>query len=307
MTVKILEYVGTSDSSIGEYSTFLNKDASLVQTILNYPEVKTFDYLWEKWTIDSYDGDEVKCTCGRDIKFFSKEDVDKYVKTTLKSELEQKFRPDKAFTSQFSPIYCDSSHRYDYIDHNTTSRSISIIPHDETEMFGVWERGQIFKIEEYNMSDGADELTMKYSFSWRMVFITYDKDANFVNRDYNIRLQDYGQKKPSFAVFYSQLLSNIASLGPVERTKNSINTFFNQTHCLKVYLVDDIDKRNEVSFFIEKIPLRYDGVSYQKRSGYPVIKRPIKLESITTEDFLDLLETNFLKKMRSLMPEFSNI
>jgi len=308
-----LEYIKTErakDSDYDDYSTFLNKDLDLIQKIKNHPKPTSFKYTWEEWTIDSYEGDEVKCLSGKNVRYFSKEEVEEYVKKRFNDEINELYPPQSALVNQFFPLYCYTNYKDKYRNENYENTHISILSsYSNVKAPKNWNLPRYMKGEDYSLTNKLDQIQFTYSLRGSGCWINYDEDGNFVNRDYNLALKTYNQEKPSFVDLYANLLMYIANLGHVEAGKNAKNTFFTQTHCLKFYLNNELnDSKEELNFYIEKLPMREDGVSYKKEYGHgSIVKRPDQLFPLSPAEFLYVIEENFLKKLRTSVPEFNNI
>ena len=87
------------------------------------------------------------------------------------------------------------------------------------------------------------------------------------------------------------------SIKKLEGLQYSRGKYYTDKFC---YIPYYNELRGDLELGIEIVPVRYDGKSYQKHSGYPIYKKPAKLEPKTSEDLLEDVKSLMTPKFKSL-------
>jgi hypothetical protein len=287
-----------SDSSSDVWTVFLNHDAALREAVLNVKPPTTFTSGWsrDKWTIDSYEGDEVKCTSGKNVKYFSKEEIEKIQHNLIKEDRIEKFNPFNKFFDQHGSLY-----RYqEYNDLNYSTKSIEALiggesPGEESaDLPDLRSHMGMCSVNEYEFNITKTEFQLRFKEHCSTGFMEYTDEGDFVNRDYNQTLQLFTQEKPDILSIYTSFQDAILLLGSLEKTSAS-NILYSDNFCYVPFINDDTWG---IEFTLAKIPVRPDYPrTYQFDRGDTIFKKPAKTIVLTVDEVLSFIETEFTNKL----------
>jgi hypothetical protein len=296
-----LEYVkteGTTDSN--SWSTFLNKNPTLVDAIVNYKHPTTFTLLNTEWTIAEYEEEEVKCTSGRNVQYFPKSDIDDILNDRKKAALSKMYNPISEMLTQFGTLY-NVSGGSDGINEYLTVKTV-ILDDISFPEGSMWRANEMIRYRDFEYRDSTREISLKFSDYWQVCFVEYDNDGNFVCRDYNIKFKDYTQETAAFSDIIRKFNQAILNLGPLSVQGTS---FYNKDFFFKAWLncVWRDGQCSEFEITIEKIPVRSDGYSYQKYRGETIYKVPQQSVIVEPSEVLATIERLYLNRLK----EFANL
>lgn len=316
----------TSNDKGDPHTIFLNPNEKRKKEIRETPlplEIN-LDFGWPKdpvWKIDSYEGNEVKCVEGRNVKYINKEEALERQEDAWKQKIEKTYNAQMDFFDIYGTIYLigwDKSVYKSYYKDIMETIDYSSCKNEE-EIKQMKERAKMIRNDsmfevhfEYDQPDNFKELydhdlSLKYSEHWKTFFINYDKEGNFVNRDYNTKIQDYTQEKIPFQTVYDRFKKFILSFGEVGYTEKG-NKFFIKDYCMEPYIGHEwrTDTDNPLEFYITFHPRLQGSEGVYKRHRNPSIKRPKNLLFMKSKNFLELLENKYLGEiLRKIQEEDS--
>jgi hypothetical protein len=155
-----------------------------------------------------------------------------------------------------------------------------------------------------NFYEGFFEIRFKDTYILKVekhcgsLCLYFNKDGDFVNRDYNEKLQEYECQDISPQIFMDELESRILALPDMKYAKGK---YYTDKFCLYPICTKK-DNWDEYTFGIKALSVRYDKVTYQESSGCPIYKIPTKFEIKTSKDLLDefkeILNPDVLKMLK---------
>jgi hypothetical protein len=282
----VLGSSGTSDTD--KWTTFLNADPQLKAEVLAIQPDNTF-VAWpnETWTIEEYDGDEVKCSQGRNIKYFKREDVEEYQREQVKEKRNTSLNVFQKFFQIHGPLYREQTYkRDDYQIHKVDVLLSGNTPKPgEMAFSGIMEN-------EYEFVDSDSEITLKFKEHGNIAFMHFDDDGNFYNRDYNVKIQEFTQTKPDLQIFLQKFRDSVKALGPLQVSQKS-DTLYGEDFC---YIPWSETDQWGSEFELKKIPRRpgFSGYTYQRWKGESIIKKPTTVVTLSPEEVVKMLEEKFL-------------
>lgn len=274
------------------FTVYRNPNEELRQQISSFNVDRSFFEEWNgtRWEIGEAEDGEIRCTSGKNVKYFSHEEVDIFLEEKAEHERNQKFPAYKYFKDCFGVIsniveYENYPWRLRIIDLIDASRFLS----DDREIDTT---GVNFYFNFFNYEFKGLGLDVRPSGNSLALFFT--KDGDFINRDYNENLSYFTNEVISPTRMLETLKNKIMekTQGKLERSKGK---FFMDDCCIIPYNYAKEPDSKSIEFGVEIIPIRSDGKSYQLYSGYPIHKKPANVE---TSNFQELWEI----VMNSLTP-----
>lgn len=267
------------------YTIFNNPNTELKKQISNFKcDTNTVEMGWpsRKWTILEKDGDEYKCQSDRDISYFKVSDVEKNRIEYIEEQRNSKFLAFEHFKSCFG-IITEYTPNYnlsilDLTDGMSMGRIVGMNTNINTMSVEAYFTQYEYEINKYQ------ELSLKCGVHGQNMCLYFTPYGDFINRDYNINLENYSQDTISPTVILNELKTLIYNEVGEKTLEYSKGIYYTSTHC---YVIYTSEKNNE--FGIEVIPVRHDGKSYQIHSGYTIYKKPAKTVQKTVNELWDEL------------------
>lgn len=278
------------------YSIFENCDPDLKKKIVSFPLSDTFEE-WHRteWKIDKYEGNEVRCVSGKNVKYFTKEEVEEYLNQKRNDAIIQEFDPISSFFEQFGHVHC--------VERNSFEGGSSLVVKSLKGGFlpghegGLKEMGYVNEVERSLVVNDNGRIELKIRDGGMLVFLGFDNNGNFTNRDYNVELQRFSQESPRLEEFFEKMKKTVKRLGELEYSSKT-KAFYSQTHCyvpsFRKELVEGRQDPYEMEFSLEAVPKRDGKDDYQQWSGYPIYKKPKVTESLSPTKVWQILEENYL-------------
>jgi len=281
MKKHIIKYVGDPEdrSSGGTYAIFKNPNIDQKNKIVNYNiKNKTFFSKGFKWTVDSYEGDEVKCINGKNTFYFSKLEVDERLNDIRKSEINIEFIPYKSFKESYG-IVSSLEEGAGYLnlrrlDFNEFADVLNSPDYRGVACYKSYHEINVRNCPSYGPS-------FKYELDqYEMMDFHFTLEGDFINRNYNLDLHNFND--------YDR---NIIQLG-ILKFKEYLKTyteftfykdcFYFKEFMLKAYLKNDNDR---IEIGLLKIEEREHAPgTYQRWSREKIYKKPSKVKVGTYED-----------------------
>jgi hypothetical protein len=276
---------GLDESYKDTYSIYKNPNEDLKKAIQNFKSDETtveMDWPPQIWKIDAYEGDEVKCSYKKNVKYFPIEEVKEALEEQHLSKLNEQFPPEKYFKECFGVITSTYSDKDSYTLHRLDlvagagllggkiDNATSVNWYGNQDTFEIWSQEDEIKFEA-RVEGGS---TMNLYFN---------TDGDFVNRDYNENLDEFKNKDihPSIALEHFKKMLFLKIKG---RLQHHNGKFYTNKFCYIPFCYKEEDDPNKIEFGVEIIPARdKEGMSF-KAYGQPAIKRPKNTESKTVED-----------------------
>jgi len=292
------------------HTTFLNTDEKLKKEIADFKLDNVPKILYGEWTIDEWEEKEVKCISGRDIKYVSREKVEKELEDILEYERNQKFQPTDHFKNVFGVLSYSFSHTID-LSHgclrmrngnSITEPKLETLTVKKLDVDGFISIGD--EVDKYNPLDinwltSAYEVSISYyhaivvqvaKYNSTGMGLHFDKNGDFVNRDYNIKLQEYVQQDIPLITVLEQWETIMRAALP-ETLMKSKNKYFTDDVCLIPTQTDD---RNEYEFGVTVHPAIGDD-KYQIDSGYKIHKKPKRLVEVSIDELIQEVKDSIPK------------
>lgn len=283
------------------YSTYRNPDEALRKEIQDFKidETKiTLGWPEKDWTIVAYEGDEVKCKSGKNIHYFPLEEVKKAQKENHQYQLNQKYQAYKYFKQHFgivSELYRDKEYggvhltRID-IQSGLSTGSLVGIERDLNPMNVEFYGDE----HEYDFRCYGDEIELEVNpYRGTSMNLYFNKDGDYVNRDYNVDLNKYKQNDISPDVVLKAFEEKILSLGTLQYSHGK---YFSRKFCYIPFAYSDENGGRDIKCGVELIPAQ-DEITYKKYRT-PAIKLPKKPEKKTGKDLLEHLYSIMPAKMK---------
>lgn len=282
---------GWDESRSDSYTIYKNPNEDLKKAIQNFKSDQThveMDWPPVIWKIDSYEGDEVKCSHKKNVKYFSVDEVKEALEEQHLSELNKAFPPEKYFKECFGVITSLWSDK-DYY----TLKRIDLVA--SSGLLG----GEVNNATSVNWYGNHDEFDIQcdedeIKFEARVeggstMNLYFNTDGDFVNRDYNEDLNQFKNKDihPNLALEHFKKLLMLKIKG---RLQYCNGRYYTNKFCYVPFCFKEEDDPNKIEFGVEIIPARdKEGMSF-KAYGQPAIKRPKNTEPKTVVDlYNDLL------------------
>ncbi len=257
------------------YSIFENTNEELRTKIKNFKIDKskvTLGWPERTWNVSELEGEEYKCTDGKNVQFFPIAKVEKAWEDMHQYSLNQEYPPYKYFKSCFgklSSTFKDERHyslkKIDLKEDEQHSIGKGELDPTKVEFYWSFDRYSVYESNDYI----EIEATIQRGSSLNLFF---NNDGNFVNRDYNENLIDYKIKDVPPSTVLDQLkkmLNNIE--GNIEECKGK---FYTNKFCYVPYCYYDEADPNTIKLGFDKIPAEdKEGMSY-KAYRVPRIKKP---------------------------------
>lgn len=278
------------------WSIFENRDAELKRKILEFPALDEFeDWPRTKWKIHSYEGDEVKCVSGKNVKYFNKTDIEERLAHERTEKLGETFDPVKSFFEQFGSVHDVQTHKEkDWFVYTVKTLTGGFLPGHE----GGLSRMGCVNEQERTLNCTKNGITLKFHDVGVMSFLEFLPNGDFINREYNIPLQRYTQKAPDFSKMLEMLKKAVKDLGPLEYSEKT-KKFYNQSFCYVPSFTKQIAEGRQdpydMEFELLGIPKRHGKDDYQQYSGDTIFKKPANTVNLTPAQVWKKLEENELK------------
>lgn len=270
------------------YSTYLNPNKELKAEILNFVanfKPDTIDIGWpsEPWKVGEKDGNEFKCTKGRDVKYVDENLVIEKQKSALKNAINEKYLVGDHFKNAFGVLYSSSDWKFEIL--NLTN---VIDPRNVPE--GSLLHGKKLS----NLDLNCYESKIEYELDTYevvgliinpcvgMMFLSFTNEGDFYNRNYNENLNDFSNVPVSVNLIYDRFVNNLKEAINGETIMKNGKSFYTNSFMFTPYFYID---RQEHKFGFSKVRKR-DSNTYKNGSGYKIYKKPAKLEEVSFDDMM---------------------
>jgi hypothetical protein len=185
------KFVIGKDPDEKDYTIFENPNKELKEKIKNFTTSNdTVEMGWPtvKWKIDEWESDEVKCSKDRNIHYFPRKDVEKSLIEQLKVQLNKKFPANKYFTKIFGVVSNLQKYKGELYSLHKINMGSNI---------GIGFGNEDVNSTDVNFYEGFFEIRFKDTYILKVekhcgsLCLYFNKDGDFVNRDYNEKLQEY--------------------------------------------------------------------------------------------------------------------
>jgi len=301
-------------SESNTFSVYNNPDKELRAEIASFTiDQSTVDMGWPKktWEIIEEDGDEYKCQSGRDISYFKKELIKQALSEKLEFERNQKYKASNYFKSHFGILSLYREH------HTETWSSIWLKKINLVEPIFIGEVNfNPLSVEHYkyfyeykltyemNSLHSTNRIVLSTDINHgESMNLHFNKDGDYVNRDYNQNLNEYVNEDISQKILFQKFKEMIVNLQGLEKLEYYNGKYYTDKYCI-IPFFDKGDFKYEGG--INFIGVREDGKSYQSQRGLPIYKKPTqkKLEPRTVQDLLSDTIANFSQAFMYLFGEF---
>lgn len=292
-----LELLGVTGKESNTYSTWKNQDDELRKKIVNYP-LDDFIIEWPraKWNIDSYDGDDVKCVDGRNVKYFTRQEVDTMLKTQKEHNIAGDFNAPGLFLKQFGPLYKRIIWDNPYNNMEHYREYLTIIEKPFTFNSGV--KGDLMSyIKEYEFiyTGSKAEFKLEYRGGYgTTAFLNFDENGNFSNREYNIPMLQFKQEKVDPADMYAKFKQDFCNLGVITLNQKR-NRIFTDEFCYHPYFWNE---QNESRFTLQGTKVQSPGVYKQYR--HKLERFPKTGTTTTAAEYWDEFEEKYLTTIKHI-------
>ena len=284
------------------YTTYRNPNAKLRKEIASFklPEnTVTLGWPEKTWKILEYENREVKCQSGRNINYFTVEEVREALDSNLTYERNQKYQPHKYFKQHFgiiSKVYKDKKsihiEKWDMVDALNTGALVGAYqPLDPTT---VEFYGNHYRVELTWYDDNIKLKASKHGSSLNMWF---DENGDYVNRDYNENLNEFKNEDVDLKQVLDHWHKNL--IKTYGREIEHLNgKYYFKDECLVPYVYDNDDSDPE--FGIEIYKSEDKGKTYKKWRS-KAIKKPKKTEWVNIEHLWNKLMEIMPKQYRNVL------
>jgi hypothetical protein len=280
----------------GVWSIFENGDKKLKKEIKNFPTPDSFEgWPGEMWKVEEYDGEEVKCVSGRNVKYFPKTEVEENLREAKKKLIIEKYDPLSTLFAQFGELYFADGHRErSWNTHNITTLLGGYLPGHEGGLASMSYAHE----QERQLSVNDRKIELSYRNAGTSCFIEFTEDGDFIARDYNVAFKNFSQEKPSYNELISLLEKAVKKLGSLEYSEKS-NVFYGESFCYvpSFYREGDEQEPYKLTFELEFVPRREGKDDYQVWSGHPIYKKPKTAETIKPAKVWEILQEKFLQEI----------
>jgi hypothetical protein len=203
--------LGSKDTG---YSVYKNPNAELREKIKNYkPDQTKVTMGWpaeKTWDIIEWEDKEVKCQSGRNTNYFPIKEVEKALAEQEELQRNIEFPAYKYFKDAFGIV---SS-----IEKWEGGKKITIL--DLQSHISIGRDYSPTSVEHYNYEyEGElrfdDDMKVEFSKGCNMMSIYFNKDGDYMNRDYNVNLNQFKCKEENLGILLSELKKKILALGEV--------------------------------------------------------------------------------------------
>lgn len=280
-----------SERDSSKHTVFENPNKELKAMIMAFnPEINTYEKHFPPsiWDIGEIEDGQYKCTSGKNIQYFDVEEIESYRADKKIRLLNREFPPDKWFKKCFGIVTLlyadDNTLNYKQFDLNDFGKFC--LPDDDVDytsvnFFGTFTEYNLCKYYSWHSPIG-----FKFERSGSSTMSLYfNTDGNFVNRDYNVKLQDYSCTDISYEYLLDELQEFVLTFKPFDGDEflYSRGKYYGAE-----YMYELIDLEYDIT-------RRDDENSYKNGSGYPRKKLPKRVERKTHKDMLEELNINIEK------------
>ena len=277
------------------YTCFLNPDKELKDKIANIeynPNVINIQrgFRTEECIVLEKIEEEYKCQVNKDIIYLPASEVDKYRVQTNNALRNKLFTTDEYFTKTFGVIH----------KHFNDGLTILDIKPTEAPNPGPFNNGNtnvkfFFSAYEYKLESSKwDDLSISFGKYMRLMNLYFDEDGDFVNRDYNMDIQNFSQNKINPSIMLDRLKEECYQLKDIKYSSKT------QSYYTDEYMFTPFREENKVGLY--RTPAREKG-GYQKYIGDTIYKRPTKLVSVSPEDVYNSMVQQLTKEELKLFSE----
>lgn len=287
------------------YSIYKNPDPQLREEIKNFKidsSKVTLGWPEKEWTIAEYEGDEVKCTAGRDVKYFPLEEIKRALQNNLEYQRNQKYFPHNYFKKGFGIISFLSKY-----EGGMTLKKIDLSDGSSLGKFvGATITMNPTKVEcyetfyDYEVRKSDNQLYMRASVSGRLMNLYFNDDGDYVNRNYNENLNYYKCEDISPTIVVEHFMKELKKL-----SKSFIfggGKYYTEKYCIKPYGHNADENHRETEFGVELHPVRPDGITYKQYRG-TTYKLPKKIVEVNS----DVLIGDVMNRMPSIMKKLLDL
>ena len=274
----------------GNYTVYKNPNEKLKPEIASYkPETAQFVTYFPPatWVIGEKEGDEYRCTSGKNVQYFPVSQVEENLKRSTEEARNKKYQAFNYFKDCFGTV----SYLQEY-----EGRPWCLSVLDITEgiamgsVVGMGTEIDTTSVNFYNtefryQKETYQALGIKIDAVGTTMCLYFTEEGDFINRDYNVDLSAYENR----VITPSIILDEVKQLIKEDLGNLNIETdgkkFYTSKKCYIPYV-----KSSGIGFTV--IPARSNGTSYQLYSGETIHKKPAdsKLKPATVEDMLSIFD-----------------
>lgn len=254
----------------------------------------------EEWNIVEWEEEEVKCQRGRNIHYYKKEEVEQHLQEDFEKALNKKFPAYMYFKKVFGVL----SFYQEQIHNTTTYYSLNKIDLNKLLYFNLNNSEESHvdttsvqhynNITCYNLRVYENGLDLNVSGHGQSLNLYFNREGNFVNRDYNTNLSIYERKDIDPIELYKKACETIlGTQGPFQYYKGK---FFTENVC---YIISKNEESFKSGITLNGFKSEYGRDTFRICEGrkYTTVKRPKKFEMKTTQDLLEFFISEIPKKM----------
>ncbi len=286
----------------GNYTTFLNPNPDLKTKIQNLKfDIKNFkfQYMWnpEELTVDTYEGDKIKCLSEKGIQYINKSYVDDMFKEYKLRTINQKYDVVDLFNKIYGVIYNNTYYKKKG-EFNICVKNINLVSKrdllggdnfsgDPTDVNYYWGLNE-FSVSLYDNKYAS--LSNSGNDCGQTMSIYFNENGDVCNRDYNEDIASYCQEKYNTEELIKYFDNFILNLEPMMFSKKT-GLFYSDNYCYCPYL--DYSSRTKNELRVDIIPkikedIYQDKTSYRNNSKY---KKPKDLIEQTPEQVLTYIKS----------------
>jgi hypothetical protein len=232
------------------YSVYKNPNAELREEIKNFkPDQTKVTMGWPEktWDIIDWEDKEVKCQNGRNTSYFPINEVKEALKDNEELQRNLKFPAYEYFKQSFGIV----SSVEDWGD----GKKVSILDLQSHIRMGNYNPTSV---EHYNFEyegelSSYNELAIELSKGCTSMAIYFNENGDYMNRDYNLNLNNYECKEENLGLILEALRDKILALGEVMYAKG--NYYAGDKKFTLFTEREDHELRNEfkIGYFISKV------------------------------------------------------
>lgn len=274
----------------GNYTVYKNPNEKLKAEISNFkPDTTQFETYFPPatWVIGEKEGDEYRCTSGKNVQYFPVSEVEEKLKGSAEESRNKKFQAYSYFKDCFGTVSCLREYKgrpchlsvLDITKAIPMGSIVGIGDDLDTTSVNFYNTEFRYEIETYQA------LGIEISAVGTSMCLYFTEEGDFINRDYNVDLSTYENRVISPSVILDEVKQLLKEDLGSSKVETDGKKFYTSKKCYIPYV-----KYDGIGF--EVIPVRSNGTSYQVYSGDPIYKKPAdsKLKPATIEDMLSLFD-----------------
>ncbi len=266
------------------YSVYKNPDDKLREEIKNFKGDQTKVTLgWpeKKWNIVEWEKKEVKCESGRNVSYFPIKEVKEALAEQGELTRNLKFPAYKHFKKAFGVVS-----RIEKWDGGKKITILDLQSHLKIPGFNYNPTSvehYSFEIEgELRTKNG---MSVKFSKGCTSMSIYFNEDGDYMNRDYNLNLNEFKCEKISLSVLIDELKKKIISVGEFGCFRNN---YYVGNKKFELFMNrEDHELRNEIKFGLYETVAKAIPKKMEYKTGAQVWE---EVEKLIPEDFYEIFD-----------------